>query len=175
MPTQCKKLKIALVGPFLPGKLNYYGFDMIQFIVKKFPEIEFVFIGPTDKTFSDGLKFKNTTFTGQVDNYIDTLRTCSVLLAPYPEFACYLGSKTKFIEAAACQMPIVTTPIGNLDFQNDYVCLGKTNKDLVNQIDYLKNENVRTDLGKKLKNEISKNYNANVEIKKVIKLYNELM
>ena len=22
-PTQCKKLKIALVGPFLPGKLNY--------------------------------------------------------------------------------------------------------------------------------------------------------
>ena len=32
IPTQCKKLKIALVGPFLPGKLNYYGFGMIQFI-----------------------------------------------------------------------------------------------------------------------------------------------
>ena len=32
-----------------------------------------------------------------------------------------------------------------------------------------------TDLGKKLKNEILKNYNANIEIKKVIKLYNELM
>ena len=86
-----------------------------------------------------------------------------------------LGSKTKFIEAAACQIPIVTTPIGNLDFQNDYVCLGKTNNDLANQIDYLKNENVRNDLGKKLKNEILKNYNANIEIKKVIKLYNELI
>ena len=175
IPTQCKKLKIALVGPFLPGKLNYYGFGMIQFLVKKFPEIEFVFIGPTDKTFSDGLQFKNTTFTGQVDNYIDTLRTCSVLLAPYPEYACYLGSKTKFIEAAACEMPIVTTPIGNLDFQNDYVCLGKTNSDLANQIDYLKDENVRDDLGKKLKNEILKKYNANIEIKKVIKLYNEFL
>ena len=173
--TQCNKLKIALVGPFLPGKLNYYGFGMIQFLVKKFPEIEFVFIGPTDKTFSDGLQFKNTTFTGQVDNYIDTLRTCSVLLAPYPEYACYLGSKTKFIEAAACEMPIVTTPVGNLDFQNDYVCLGKTNSDLANQIDYLKDENVRDDLGKKLKNEILKKYNANIEIKKVIKLYNEFL
>ena len=42
---ECKKLKIALVGPFLPGKLNYYGFGMIQFIVKKFPEIEFVELG----------------------------------------------------------------------------------------------------------------------------------
>ena len=68
---------------------------MIQFIVKKFPDVEFVFIGPTDKIFFDALQFKNTTFTGLVDNYIDTLRTCSVLLAPYPEFACYLGSKTK--------------------------------------------------------------------------------
>ena len=173
--TQCKKLKIALVGPFLPGKLNYYGFDMIKFLVKKFPDIEFVFIGPTDKNFSNSLQFKNTTFTGQVDNYIETLRTCSVLLAPYPEYACYLGSKTKFIEAAACEMPIITTPIGNLDFQNDYVCLGKTSSDLANQIDYLKAENVRSDLGKKLKNEILKNYNANIEIKKVIKIYNELM
>ena len=72
-------------------------------------------------------------------------------------------------------MPIITTPIGNLDFQNNYVCLGKTNKDLANQIDYLKDENIRNDLGKKLKNEILKNYNANIEIKKVIKLYNELM
>ena len=62
-----------------------------------------------------------------------------------------------------------------IDFQNDYVCLGKTNNDLANQIDYLKNENVRNDLGKKLKNEVLKNYNANIEIKKVIKLYNELM
>lgn len=173
--TQCKKLKIALVGPFLPGKLNYYGFGMIKFLVKKFPEIEFVFIGPTDENFYNNLQFKNTIFTGQVDNYIETLRTCSVLLAPYPEYACYLGSKTKFIEAAACEMPIITTPIGNLDFQNDYVCLGKTNNDLANQIDYLKDENIRNDLGKKLKNEILKNYNANTEIKKVIKLYDELM
>jgi glycosyltransferase involved in cell wall biosynthesis len=175
VPTECKSLKIALVGPFLPGKLNYFGFDMIKFIVKKFVDIEFVFIGPTDKNFQDSLNFKNTTFTGRVDNYIDTLRSCSILFAPFPKFAYYLGSKTKFIEAAACQMPIVTTPVGNVDFENDYVCIGETKEDLVNQIQYLKDEDVRNDLGKKLRNEIIKNHNAEIEIKKIIKIYKELM
>jgi glycosyltransferase involved in cell wall biosynthesis len=175
VPTQCKKLKIALVGPFLPGKLNYFGFDMIKFIVKKLPDVEFVFIGPTDKNFREELQFRNTKFTGKVENYVETLRTCSVLLAPFPNYAVYLGSKTKFIEAAACQMPIVTTPLGNIDFENDHVCIGKTKNDLINQIDYLKNENVRNDLGKKLRNEVLKNYNADIEIKKIIKIYEELM
>ena len=173
-PTKCKKLKIALVGPFLPGKINYFGLDMIKFVVKQSEDIEFVFIGPTDKKFKDALQFKNTKFTGKVDNYIETLRSCSVLLAPYPNYAYYLGSKTKFLEAAACEMPIITTPVGNLDFQNDYVCLGKTKQGLVEQINYLKNESVRKDLGKKLRNEISRKYNAEIEVEKLIKIYKEL-
>jgi len=174
-PTKCSSLKIALVGPFLPGKLNYFGFDMIKFLVKKFENIEFVFIGPTDQKFKDGLNFKNTQFTGKVDNYIETLRKCSVLLAPYPDYAYYLGSKTKFIEAAACQMPIITTPVGNIDFENDFVCIGKTKNELADQIEYLKNESVRIDLGKKLRNEILQKYNAKIEIQKLIKIYNELI
>ena len=173
-PTECKKLKVALVGPFLPGKINYFGLDMMKFVVKQSEDIEFVFIGPTDKNFKDALQFKNTKFTGKVDNYIETLRNCSVLLAPYPDYAYYLGSKTKFLEAAACEMPIITTPVGNLDFQNDCVCLGKTKQGLVEQINYLKNESVRKDLGKKLRNEISRKYNAEIEVEKLIKIYKEL-
>ena len=167
-------MKVALVGPFLPGKINYFGFDMIKYVVKQFEDIEFVFIGPTDKNFKDALQFKNTQFTGKVDNYIETLRRCSVLLAPYPEYAYYLGSKTKFLEAAACKMPIITTPVVNLDFQNDYVCLGKTNQELVEQINYLKNEGVRKDLREKLRDEVAKKYNAEIEVEKLIKIYNEL-
>ena len=71
-------------------------------------------------------------------------------------------------------MPIITTPVGNLDFQNDYVCLGKTKQELVEQIHYLKNESVRKDLGKKLRNEISRKYNAEIEVDKLIKIYKEL-
>lgn len=173
-PTDCKILKVALVGPFLPGKINYFGLDMIKFVIKQFENTEFVFIGPADKKFHDELKFKNTTFLGRVDNYIETLRSCSVLFAPYPDYAYYLGSKTKFVEAAACQMPILTTPVGNVDFQNDYVSIGTTKEELVKQLQYLANEDVRTDLGKKLRNEISINYNAEIEIEKVIKIYKEL-
>lgn len=174
-PTDCKILKVALVGPFLKGKINYFGLDMIKYVVKKFENIEFVFIGPTDKSFQDELQFKNTKFLGVVNNYVETLRNCSVLLAPFPEYAYYLGSKTKFVEAAACHMPIITTPAGNVDFQNEYVCLGKTKKELVEQMHYLEDEDVRADLGKKLRNEISKKYNAEIEIEKVIKIYKELM
>ena len=172
-PTNCKILKVALVGPFLKGKINYFGLDMIKFVVKKFENVEFIFIGPTDKSFRDELQFQNTTFTGQINNYVEILRSCSVLLAPYPEYAYYLGSKTKFIEAAACHMPIITTPVGNIDFQNDYVCLGKTKEDLVKQMHYLEDENVRKDLGKNLRDEIEKKYNADIEVKKIIKLYKE--
>ena len=57
---------------------------------------------------------------------------------------------------------------------NDYACLGKTKQGLIEQIDYLKNESVRKDLGKKLRNEISRKYNAEIEIEKLIKIYNEL-
>ncbi|MEW6044612.1 MAG: glycosyltransferase family 4 protein [Thermoproteota archaeon] len=174
-PTDCKSLKVALVGPFQRGKINYLGLDMIRFVVKHFENVEFVFIGPTDNSFRNALPFKNAKFTGKVDNYIETLRSCSVLFAPYPEYAYYLGSKTKFLEAAACQMPILTTPVGNVDFQNDYVCIGKTKEELVNQLHYLEDENVRIDLGKKLRDEISKRYNAEIEIEKVIKIYNELL
>ena len=71
-------------------------------------------------------------------------------------------------------MPIITTPVGNLDFQNDYVCLGKTKQELVEQVHYLEDESVRKDLGKKLRDEISKKYNAEIEVEKLIKIYNEL-
>ena len=40
---------------------------------------------------------------------------------------------------------------------------------------YLENESIRKELGKKLRNEISINYNAEIEIEKVIKIYKELM
>lgn len=172
-PSTCKSLKIALVGPFLPGKLNYYGYEIIKSIIKKFPEIEFVFIGETEINFRNSLSQKNTHFVGKVENYIENLQQCSVLLAPYPDYAYYLGSKTKFIEAGACQMPIITTPSGNVDFQNDYVLVGSTVDQLSRHIEYLKSETNRNELGNKLRKEIVKNYNAEIEIQKIIKIYND--
>ena len=65
-------------------------------IFKKLPNINFTIIGKTDKFFRDTLNFKNVKFTGETQNYLKTLQTCSILLAPYPEHAYYLVQKIKF-------------------------------------------------------------------------------
>ena len=95
------------------------------------------------------------------------------MFSPYPENARYLGSKNKFLEAAACQMPVVTTSSGAIDFRNDLLLIGDTTKELTDLIRSMKDENERNDLGKKLRTEIEQNYNADIEVKKIIKLYKE--
>jgi glycosyltransferase involved in cell wall biosynthesis len=174
-PTTCIELKVAIVGPFLPGTINYEGLDLIKKTVKKLPNIKFVFIGKTDHSFRDELNFKNTEFLGLVNNYHEVLRNCSVLFSPYPAYAKYLGSKNKFLEAAACEMPIITTSSGAVDFEQDLLLIGDSSTELIKLIESMQNENERKKIGKSLRIEIEKNYNADVEIKKIIKLYKEYL
>ena len=60
-------------------------------------------------------------------------------------------------------------------FPKDLVLIGKSKHDFVDKLLYLKDENIRKTYGKKLRQEIEKNHNADIEIKKLISLYNELM
>lgn len=172
-PTSCNELKIAVVGPFLPGTINYEGLNLIKKTVKYLPNIKFVFIGKTDVSFQNELNFKNCEFLGLVDNYHEVLRSCSVLFSPYPLYAKYLGSKNKFLEAAACEMPIITTSSGAVDFKQDLLLIGNSSAELIKLVESMKNENTRKNFGKSLRVEIEKYYNADIEIKKIIKLYNE--
>jgi glycosyltransferase involved in cell wall biosynthesis len=174
-PTTCIELKVAVVGPFLPGTINYEGLDLIKKTVKSLPHIKFIIIGKTDHFFKNELNFKNVEFLGLVDNYYEVLRSCSVLFSPYPAYAKYLGSKNKFLEAGACEMPIITTSSGAVDFNQDLLLIGDSSTELIKLIDSMKNENERNNIGKSLRKEIYKNYNADVEIKKIIKLYKEYL
>jgi len=173
VPTENTELEVVLVGPFLPGTINFEGLDIILKIVKKFPKIKFTFIGKTNEFFRNQLNYKNTEFLGVIGNYKNTLRKYSVLFAPYPNYARYLGSKNKFLEAAACKMPIITTSAGAVDFRNDLLSIGNTTKEISNLLEMLMDENVRKEAGNKLRNEIEEKYNAEIEIKKLVKLYNE--
>ena len=172
-PTNCTELKIAVVGPFIPGTINYEGLNLIKKTVQELSNVKFVFIGKTDDTFMNQLNFKNTEFLGLVDNYHQILRSCSVLFSPYPIYAKYLGSKNKFLEAAACEMPIITTSSGAIDFRSDLLLVGDTSTELIELIKTMNNENERKNLGRNLRAEIEKNYNADIEVKKIIKLYKE--
>ena len=173
LPTSCIETNVGLVGPFIPGKINYLSIDVMREIFKKLPNINFTIIGKTDKFFRDTLNFKNVKFTGETQNYLKTLQTCSILLAPYPEHAYYLGSKNKILEAAACKIPIITSKRGAIDFNEKLLLIGENANELIEKILYLQNENIRKEFGNKLRNEIEKNHNAEIESKKLIKIYDE--
>ena len=175
LPTKCFEMNVGLVGPFIPGKINYLAIDMIRKICKKLTNINFTIIGKTDDYFRESLNFNNVKFVGETTDYLETLRECSVLLAPYPEYAYYLGSKNKILEAAACQIPIVTTKRGTIDFNKDLLLIGEKTEEIIQKILFLKDENIRKEIGKKLRDEIIKNHNAEKESKKIIKLYNEFL
>ena len=173
LPTTNSKLEVVLVGPFLPGIINFAGLEIISKIVKKHPNKKFTFIGKTNEFFRNKLNYKNTEFLGVVNDYKNTLRKYSVLFSPYPDHAKYLGSKNKFLEAAACKIPIITTSAGAVDFKNDLLLIGDTIEEISNSLKILENENARKEYGNKLRREIEEKYNADIEVKKLIKLYKE--
>ena len=72
-------------------------------------------------------------------------------------------------------MPIITTSSGAVDFKQDLLLIGDSSTELIKLIESMQNENERKKIGKSLRVEIEKNYNADVEIKKIIKLYKEYL
>ena len=70
-------------------------------------------------------------------------------------------------------MPIITTSSGSVDFKQDLLLIGDSSTELIKLIESMKDENERKSIGKSLRKEIEQNYNADIEIKKIIKLYLE--
>ncbi|MGY5146778.1 MAG: glycosyltransferase [Candidatus Nitrosopumilus sp. bin_7KS] len=174
IPTTCQKLRIAVVGPFLPGTQNY-DWKLISYCVQKLKDIEFVFIGISDKFFRNQLNFSNAKFLGRVDNYVESLSSCSVLLSPYPESSHIIGSKTKMLEAGACKMPVITTPTGALGMPEDLLIVSSSKEDFVKKLEYLKDEKIRESYGEKFQKEVKLKYDTDIEIKKLIKVYKEFL
>jgi len=171
--TQCDELRVAVVGPFLPGTQNYEALELLHHCVQNLPNIHFDFIGDVSNDFKNSLLFPNVNFLGRVENYLDTLSSCSVLLSPYPDHSHIIASKTKILEAGACQMAVVTSESGELGFPKDLLLVAKSKNDFLKKLQYLQDEKARIIIGKKLRSEILKNYNIEIEIKKLLKLYKE--
>ncbi len=147
-PTNCKNLRVAVVGPFLPGTQNY-DWKLIRYCVQKLSDIEFIFIGTSDKFFRDQLNFSNTKFLGKVENYAEALSSCSVLLSPYPKSSHIIGSKTKMLEAGACKMPVITSHTGALGMPDELLVVCNSKEEFVKKLNDLKDEKIRQDIGKK--------------------------
>lgn len=173
--TKCNDLQVAVVGPFLPGTQNYEALDLLHHCVKNLPKINFNFIGDVSNDFKNSFQFPNVNFLGKVQNYIETLSACSVLLSPYPEHSHIAASKTKILEAGACKMAVLTSESGGLGFPDDFLLIAKSKNDFIEKLEYLKDNKARNSLGNNLRLEILKNYNTDTEIVKLLKLYNEFL
>ena len=80
-----------------------------------------------------------------------------MLFSPYPAYAKYLGSKNKFLEAGACERPIITTASGSVDFKQDLLLIGDSSTELIKLIESMKDENERNSIGKSLRKDIEQN------------------
>ena len=109
-----------------------------------------------------------------MENYLDVLSGCSVLLAPYPDHSRLLAGKTKLLEGGACQMAVLTSETGALGHPKNLFLEAKSKNDYLEKIQSLQDEKARTAIGQKLRSEISKKYDVDIETKKLIKLYEEL-
>ena len=72
-------------------------------------------------------------------------------------------------------MTVVTSESGALGFPEGFFLVGKSKQDFLDIFISLKDENLRKNYGKNLRKEIEKHYNADIEVKKLIKLYNEFI
>jgi len=173
--TECAYLKVAVVGPFLPGTQNYDALELFHYCVKQLPMVSFEFIGPFSDDFKNSLSFSNVNFLGKVEKYIETLSGCSILLSPYPDHSHIIASKTKILEAGACQMPVVTSETGALGFPDEFLQIAKSKNDFIKKIEYLQDDKARKQIGCKLRSEIIRNYNSDIEVTKLLKLYKEFL
>jgi glycosyltransferase involved in cell wall biosynthesis len=60
-----------------------------------------------------------------------------------------------------------------VDFRNDLLLIGDTTDKISDSLEMLMDENTRKEYGNKLRKEIEEKYNTDIEVKKLIKLYNE--
>jgi len=167
--------RIAVCGPFLKTYHNRYQLEYVTRIAKQFPRLSFLLIG---RIKDDDLKIlgslSNVQVTGYVDSFIDVLRTCSILLAPYPSFTSQGGAKTKLIEAAACGMCIVATPYAVCDFYADDVLIGEETSGLARHLEYLtESESHRKTIGQKARAYVSICHSHLTETRKLIRAYEE--
>jgi glycosyltransferase involved in cell wall biosynthesis len=167
--------KVAVCGPFLKTYQNRYQLEYMSRVAKAFPKLTFLLIGRMDDQDLGQLSgFRNIRATGYVEDFINTLRSCSVLFVPYPHFTSQGGAKTKVLEAAACGMSIVATPYAICDFFAENVMVGKDLESLGRHLQYLsESEDNRKSIGRSMREYVSENHSHLTETKKLIKIYGE--
>ncbi|MFH1706045.1 MAG: glycosyltransferase family 4 protein [Patescibacteria group bacterium] len=156
--------------------------NLIRFIwpkiKKRIPQAQLVIAGRHSKEFieSTGLVKNNdrSVIVGEVNRPSDIYRKSWVLVAPMKSGG---GSRTKFFEAMACGLPIITTNQGIEGIEakeGQEVLVGNTFEELTKlTVKILKNKQLREKIGQSGKKLVEKRYSWKESASQLLKIYQD--
>ena len=72
-------------------------------------------------------------------------------------------------------MPVITTPQGALGMPDNVILTCQTKEEFVKKLQDLNDDGIRNSIGKEFQKIVKIKYNADIEIKKLIKVYKEFL
>jgi len=115
---------VLYVGRLNPLKGPQYLIEAAPMIVKRFPGVQFVFVGPDQSGFTDSLKSmamkmqlgSRVHFLGPIYDFVEKMgayASCDVFALP----TSYEGTSQSIFEAMAQGRPVVSTNVGGVPYQ----------------------------------------------------------
>lgn len=113
-PENFKTPNIYFAGYFGPDSptdvaARWVIYDILPIVKRTIPNIHFYILGRASDTTLADIKDENITITGQLDSVLPYLCNADVSLVPLKFES---GTRFKILEAAACNVPIVSTTLG---------------------------------------------------------------
>lgn len=113
-PEDFKKPNIYLAGTFwkeapMEVAARWVINEILPIVRKEIPEIHFYIIGRDSDSILSDIKDENITITGRLDSVLPYLYNTNAALVPLKFES---GTRFKILEAAACNIPIVSTTLG---------------------------------------------------------------
>jgi len=113
-PENFKRLNIYIAGTFwkespMEKATRWVIDDILPIVRKSVPNIHFYIIGRDSDMIMADIKDENISITGRLDSVLPYLFNAKVALVPLKFES---GTRFKILEAAACNIPIVSTTLG---------------------------------------------------------------
>ena len=141
-------------------------------IVKKYPSVKFLIVGPTPPKFLH----PNVTFTGYVENLPDYIAAADLAIVPLLKGG---GTRIKILEYMACGKPVVSTRIGaeglNLENGREIILVGEISDSFVEKvIELIENKELRVIIGINARKKVVNKYSWYETCERAKKIYLDL-
>jgi N,N'-diacetylbacillosaminyl-diphospho-undecaprenol alpha-1,3-N-acetylgalactosaminyltransferase len=174
-----KGINVVLVARMLWSKGIKEFKEAAQFLKSKYPNLNFLLVGPIDKGNPSRIKeeelkkWKEVKYLGPRDDVREILAVSDIVVLPsYRE-----GVSRVLLEAGSMEKPLITTNVPGcketvVDGQNGFLVESRNSQELAKKIEILVNDpELREKFGKKSREIIEKEFNVQKIVKETIEVY----